>query len=475
MMNAKVKIKAIKSSAIRIKILGACSGNGIKVTRLLEVDEGYLMHCVSVEDLDNLFDNKVQATLTSIGVKCILPAELRAKRSVIVRRLDISIYERSEAELLAEIVSKNSWAEVVEIYKFPNSKTMKIQFISSAVAQRCLSNGLSLFYLHISGSDMTADQVVPILTCYKCYSLEDHITSKCPKQESFMVCSVCASNEHTWRDCKTSIKRCVNCYGNHNSLSMQCPRRKAIIKSKRTDHKVSYRDVVSNAQLMHSGDIIQDNKRVVKSISCLFLALFKSSDGSTDFSDTVNELFNMNGLPALNLSGLNIDATSVLQNIYGTKDNESSINVNAVIPPPVTEAPPVDAAVPPLVAAVPPPVVTELPPVATKPPPASVSGSAAPSSGPLNEADASCESRKLKFFKSKGVVVKTVSDLLKAYDNGRVMITSSDGGAIDYSVAIKVIESFRNELPSITEVKASDFNILCASPARYFKSRSINK
>lgn len=447
-----MKIKAAKSPSNRTKILSACSSNGIKITKLLDVDDGYMLWCASVDDLDKLFDRKIQTVFCALSVKCVVPPQLRAKRSVIIRRIDSLIYDHTEDEIITEIKNKNSWADVVDIYKFPNSRTLKIQFISSSIAERCIASGLSMFYLHVGGNDMSADEFIPVLTCYRCYSLEDHITSKCPKDESFRVCSVCACIDHTWRDCKSLIKKCLNCGGNHNALSMQCPHRRAVIKSKRSEHKDSHKDVVNRPPRLRTGGAVLESQVTAKSVSCIFLALLESSDGSTDFSDSVNKLLSMNDLPTLNLTGFKIDPAVVLRNFSGSVGAPMAPDTGCGAPSPASAL------------------------ASDVPSPAAALSSDIPSSGDSSaSASPSNKQHVFKFFKSKGTIIKTTNDLLNAYDGGKVVITSVDGNAIDYSTAVKVIKSCKSDIPKIVEMKSSDFDSLCASPGRYLRGRSTRK
>ena len=78
---------------------------------------------------------------------------------------------------------------------------------------------------------------VKILICIKCYQLEDHPTSSCPKSKDYKICSICASFEHTHHECTSSNQKCINCEeGNdHSTLAMSCTFQKQVSKKKRQE------------------------------------------------------------------------------------------------------------------------------------------------------------------------------------------------------------------------------------------------
>lgn len=422
-MDARVKIKMKKSSSAKVSLLGICNSNSVKVSRVIEVVDGYLLFCSSISDLDTLFSSKVQTYLSALSMECVIPPQLRARRSVIIKRVDNVAYDHSTEEIKDEIRSKNSWADIVDLYKFPHSKTIKVQFSNFSVAQRCLRDGLSFFYLHISGDDMHLDEFFPVTTCYRCYTLEDHTTSTCPKAESYRVCSVCASEGHIWRECSSNVKKCINCSGNHNTMSMQCIKRKDIVKSKRLrkTQEHTYTDAVKSIPAL--GVAADGGQLIAKSVSCIVLALIKSSDNNSVFADTVNALFAANSLPKLNLTGFDVDCSSVLHTM-------SSKTVSAGPISPIDDE-------------------------------SSVATDESP--------------KRYKYFKIKSTTVKNIEDMLNAFDNGKIVITHPGGNVVDYKTATGVIKACRSSLPAFVDVKPSEFESLCASPSRYLRGRTVKK
>ena len=128
--------------------------------------------CANLKKISMLFflprASQLCTRLYTVGCKPVLPPDLKAKRSVILRRCDYQI----------------------------------------------------------------------LLTCFKCYQLYDHSTSSYPKSKEYKICSICASQDLTHRECISSIWKCINCKeeGNdHSTLAMSWPFRKNVSKKKRQE------------------------------------------------------------------------------------------------------------------------------------------------------------------------------------------------------------------------------------------------
>lgn len=479
-MSSKVKIKAIKSPTSKTNLLGICYNNDIKISKVVDVEDGYLAFCSTASDADVLFSSRVQALLSGCSLSCVLPPEVKARRSVIVRGTDNLIYNNEPGEILQEIRTRNSWADVEDVIKFPNSKTLKVQFSSYAGAQKCLTEGLSMFYLHVNSSQMQLDNYIHILTCYKCYALDHHATSKCTKGESFKLCSLCGSDSHVWKQCGASFARCVNCEGSHNTLSMQCPRRRELIKSRRQQQRTSGRSyseaVVEGTNKLASVD---DSPVIARSISCILLALLNSSSGSSMFSSDVNQLFKQNGLPTVNLSNFDIDASLIVKGLFGPNISDVVAQKSGARPSHCTRDPDLTTITQTCFTPTRDSVQVESLAAGPSVNASSVSTAGASPSASSHTAHADASSLTVfqwsdyKCFKTKDTVVQSPAQLLKLYDKGKVAITHGDGNVLDYSTAVKLIKSCPS-LPVICDMKPGEFNSFSASPAR-LRSRAGRK
>ena len=127
----KIKIKSLTNNNENKKLLlDICSKSRVRVSRVTQVKDGFLVHCRSLLDSDALFQPAAVKVLNDRNFNPITPMELKAKRSIIILNADDIIYNHDEEAIKAEIIAKNKWAEITDIYKFGNSKTLKIMFSS---------------------------------------------------------------------------------------------------------------------------------------------------------------------------------------------------------------------------------------------------------------------------------------------------------------------------------------------------------
>ena len=176
--------------------------------------------------------------------------DLKADRSIIILNIDDIIYDNGEDDIKSEIESKNTWAEILEVHKFGNSKSIKVMFSSNKVRETSVTRGLCMFGLSLPGTSFKRDAYFPVLCCYRCYKLECHTISNCPESTDYKICSICSSNDHVWTDCRSCNKKCPNCNGNHNAMSGLCPKRREIIKKQTLSAKplnfILSRDLIRN-------------------------------------------------------------------------------------------------------------------------------------------------------------------------------------------------------------------------------------
>ena len=93
-----------------------------------------------------------------------------------------------------------------------NIKIRKITLSSQLMTSICLNDGLKLFSFHFNPRDFNKKSIMnQVCVCYRCYNLDYHLASKCPKESDFKVCSNSSSREHTFKKCSNQLKKCLNC------------------------------------------------------------------------------------------------------------------------------------------------------------------------------------------------------------------------------------------------------------------------
>ncbi len=198
----KIKTRNPPNQENKLKLLEILSSNDIEISRIFTTRDSFVVLTVHENDTDNLFASAIGDVLERNDFLPILPPELRAKKSVIIPRVDDVIFERNVVDLGKELASKNNWItleDIENIYKFPNSPTIKITFFSSLIAKKCTEKGLKAFKISIPATEIKLETYIPIQCCMRCYTLESHYTNECLKSKDYKLCSECGTEGHLHR------------------------------------------------------------------------------------------------------------------------------------------------------------------------------------------------------------------------------------------------------------------------------------
>ena len=346
MAKVKIKFKHKNDPRHRLGLLEIMARNQIYATRILSISDGYLVITRTDEDLDRLLSKDILAQLTKMDYTPITPPELKAKRTIILSRLDEFIYSNSEDTLINEIEDKNTWIdqnEITDIYKFPKSNTIKITFMQSNTAKQATEKGLLMCSMSVPTDQIKVETYIHITTCMKCYQLQDHFTSQCKKPADYQICSECGEQGHSWRNCTNTTKRCINCGDDHRTLAMRCPLRKKIIEEKKKEAQTTsatYSQVTQNNTAYKQNQFsLIDKETNIKIQSCMNHAHYLNAINPGTFNAELQKLYKANGLPTiiipedppsrqiLNLNS-QIDYTGKTQVLEPTEATPANQNMN---------------------------------------------------------------------------------------------------------------------------------------------------
>ena len=144
MASLKIKLKCNSTLATRDSVLKITNNFHIKCSRINKVNPDLLlMYCNSSKDVDLLFSDKCLSELKKVKCTPIVPPGLQATRTIIVRRLDAVIYDEDVDTIKCELERVNTWLVISSIFKFPNSRTIKITCKNQDMVSRALSQGSS--------------------------------------------------------------------------------------------------------------------------------------------------------------------------------------------------------------------------------------------------------------------------------------------------------------------------------------------
>ncbi|RUM28021.1 MAG: hypothetical protein DSY42_09145 [Aquifex sp.] len=238
-----------------------------------------------------------------------MPPELKVKKSVILPRVDDIIYEKHIIDIGEELQKQNPWIgeEIVDIYKFPKSPTLKITFSQTTLALKCTEKGIKAFSISVPPHEIKQETYVPIKCCMKCYSLETHFTSECPMPREYKICSECSEEGHVWHQCQNTTKKCLNCNEDHSSMAMKCGKRKEILKEKRNQiterQKMNYATI---SQITPSATTMPNfqtptvtKEELLKIHICVAHAQNKDQITPGTYKSELNKMLKVNNLPTI--------------------------------------------------------------------------------------------------------------------------------------------------------------------------------
>ena len=137
-------------TATRDKLLLVFRENNVKCSSILSVgSSSFDVLCNSDKDTDNVFSDACLRSLAQLDCSPWLPPYIKAMRSVILRRLDSLILEKSNVEFTKELESQNPGLRVDEIYRFANASSIKVTYKQQNMVQECLQNGLLMYSFSI--------------------------------------------------------------------------------------------------------------------------------------------------------------------------------------------------------------------------------------------------------------------------------------------------------------------------------------
>ena len=110
-------------------------------------------------------------------------SELKARRSVIAKKVSTEIFNSTEAIIKEKFYRANDWAvnHIETISKFQNLPFLKITFDSIDIRNNCLKLGLNFRHLQILDHQFENERFKEIKYCYSCFTMNTHVANKCSK------------------------------------------------------------------------------------------------------------------------------------------------------------------------------------------------------------------------------------------------------------------------------------------------------
>lgn len=175
----------------------------------------------------------IRSKLSDAGFTINWTPEHRARSTVVAKHVELAIltaYQQDRTDLIQDIANNND-VTVEDIYRPPNSNTLKIRCSTPEEASHLLQHGIRAMMYLIPITALFTPNYIPIIQCLKCYEY-GHDKNNCSKKQ---ICSKCSSPDHYWINCSNPLK-CPNCQQPHPATSFQCQKRKDYTLSIRADN-----------------------------------------------------------------------------------------------------------------------------------------------------------------------------------------------------------------------------------------------
>ena len=103
------------------------------------------------EDVDPLLSETGIQVLRSLNISARISPEVRAKRSLFLRRVDAYVGEHTAEELKIEFEAQNAWLKIREVFRMKDyNHVIKIECREVSMADKALENGIFCFYSKIA-------------------------------------------------------------------------------------------------------------------------------------------------------------------------------------------------------------------------------------------------------------------------------------------------------------------------------------
>ena len=242
----------------------------VPFTRFFSTPDGFKAVCRSDRDTDKILTKEAIEEFVKHGLSVIIPPEIKAKRSIFVRRLDARIGKNNAEDIKEELERVNNWMKIDEVHKIKDyTHLLKISFEEVGMAERAQHGGFLALNMAITSDQVEQEEYVNLSICFNCYVYEDHLIMDCPEKD-VKYCSECCCTGHVYRECTSTTKTCLNCFregkeGSHRTLAMACPIRKKIIREKKMKLKEQESDKENTTYAEIARKVIAESKQTDQS------------------------------------------------------------------------------------------------------------------------------------------------------------------------------------------------------------------
>ena len=307
------------------QILSILNNLKIKCSKIIHVPLGFK---ATIEaGIDSLFDT---STLVKLQDYCtpIEPLKLVSDRTIIIKSIAKIVLNNPEDKIIDDINQRYENIKVKSLTKFPNGKTCKIVLENVGMARALLDTGITICNLFIPAKYLEIEEYRDVLYCFRCYKINSHVAANCDKNQNYKICSTCASEGHTYKECHSNRIKCINCAESHITISSKClqakinkevPRQQYPTLAKTSQAASTYASVTSkpqnvpSQQTFPSQQIVPSRNDALRCYMSILIASSVENNTLETFQNNLNSLLAANNLPSFHSAGL-IIPNSILPN-----------------------------------------------------------------------------------------------------------------------------------------------------------------
>ena len=226
------------AAACRQTIIEILADRGITVRHVL-VFHNKAKILYSPETEDDIYAATTLRYLESAGLKPIISREAKARRTVLIRGVDPTVYDN--------IYSYVPEDKLLQGYYDPNSGLMKLAFCDSKDAIKVAKEGFKAGVFEYPPSVCSLEEYIRINECFSCYEPNpDHSFDTCT-YKGISLCSTCGRDTHRYTNCPgTEAPLCLVCMrrglaAEHSTRTQACPIRKQAISEARIQFRARAR------------------------------------------------------------------------------------------------------------------------------------------------------------------------------------------------------------------------------------------
>ena len=226
------------AAACRQTIIEILHDRGITVRHVL-VFHNKAKILYSPETEDDIYAATTLRYLESAGLKPIISREAKARRTVLIRGVDPTVYDN--------IYSYVPEDKLLQGYYDPNSGLMKLAFCDSKDAIKVAKEGFKAGVFEYPPSVCSLEEYIRISECFSCYEPNpDHSFDTCT-YKGISLCSTCGRDTHRYTNCPgTEVPLCLVCMrrglaAEHSTRTQACPIRKQAISEARIQFRARAR------------------------------------------------------------------------------------------------------------------------------------------------------------------------------------------------------------------------------------------